>query len=199
MPDRYESPDAALRLLMEGNLRFVEDRSIAPNVSGQRRAELAQGQAPFASVLGCADSRVPLEIVFDRGLGDLFVVRTAGQVVGPAVLGSLEFGANVLNIPLIFVLGHERCGAVQAAMDAGGKPEAPGAIGSLIEAIAPAVASADPSAPDPLDAAVRANVENVVWQLGDSPILSGLLAQGRLRIVGGRYELATGRVEVTVG
>jgi len=112
------SPDEALSWLVEGNERYAQARLERPNQGADRRAVLAQGQHPFATIFGCSDSRVPVELVFDRGLGDLFVVRTAGHVVDRAVLGSIQFGVKELEVPLIMVLGHEGCGAVAAAVDA---------------------------------------------------------------------------------
>src|SRR5882757_11398177 len=111
-------PDQALRLLLAGNRRFVLGRREHPNQDAARRTETAPGQRPFAVLFGCSDSRLAAEIIFDRGLGDLFVVRTAGHVIGPEVLGSIEYGVTVLGTPLIAVLGHDTCGAVGAAMRA---------------------------------------------------------------------------------
>lgn len=190
-----KTPDEALARLMEGNERFVADKTIDPNQSPARRAELAKGQKPFATVLSCVDSRVPPEIVFDRGLGDLFVIRTAGQVVDKAVLGSIEFGAEELGIPLIVVMGHEKCGAVTAAIETlekGGK--APGAIEYLVEGIAPAVKAVKGKKGDLLDNAVQANVDNSVAVLKKSKILAHLLETGKIKIVGARYDLDTGVV-----
>ncbi len=191
--------DEALQILKEGNQRYVANKTIDPNQSEARRVEVAQGQNPFATILGCVDSRVPPEIVFDRGLGDLFVIRTAGQVIDQAVLGSIEFGAFELGIPLIFVLGHEKCGAVNATIEAlEQNAQADGSIGVLVEGIQPAVESVRSQPGDLLDNAVNANVELGVARLKESPILAELLEQGKLKIVGGRYDLDTGAVEITV-
>jgi len=182
---------------MEGNGRFVSDKTIDPNQSTSRRAELAKGQKPFATILSCVDSRVPPEIVFDRGLGDLFVIRTAGQVVDKAVLGSIEFGAEELGIPLIVVMGHEKCGAVKATIDTlekGGK--APGAIEYLVEGIAPAVKAVKGKKGDLLDNAVQANVDVSVAALKKSRILTHLVEEGKIKIVGARYDLDSGKVEL---
>lgn len=191
------SPDEALQRLKEGNQRYVANKTVDPNQSENRRIELAQGQHPFATILGCVDSRVPPELVFDRGLGDLFVIRSAGQAIDRAVLGSIEYGAAELNIPLILVLGHEKCGAVKATVEAvENHTQAPGSIEYLVDAIEPAVERAKAQAGDLLDNAVRANVENNVAQLKESAILAGLLKDGKLQIVGGRYDLDTGSVEI---
>lgn len=194
-----KSADEALQRLMEGNRRYVADKTVDPNQTEARRVEVAQGQKPFATILGCVDSRVPPEIVFDRGLGDLFVIRTAGQVIDRAVLGSIEFGAFELGIPLILVLGHEKCGAVHATIEAlEHNAEAEGSIGSLVEGIQPAVEAVRDQPGDLLDNAVRANVELVVRHLKESPILAELLEHGKVQIAGGRYDLDTGAVEITV-
>ena len=135
-----ETPEEAITRLLEGNARFVRGKSTTINESAQRRSKIAQRQRPFATIFSCVDSRVPPELVFDRGLGDLFVIRTAGNVVDSAVMGSLEYGAYELEIPLLLVLGHKGCGAVKATMEtikSGGKAE--GSIAYLVEAIRPAV------------------------------------------------------------
>jgi carbonic anhydrase len=186
------SADEALARLKAGNERFVSGQVIHPNASAERRAEVAKGQKPFVIVVGCSDSRVGPEVVFDQGLGDLFVVRTAGNVVDDVALGSIEYAAEHFGVPVIFVLGHTRCGAVAAAV-AGG--EAPGHVGSIVEKIKPAVEETKGKEGDAVDNAVRANVRNVVSQLrGAGPILSGLVKAGKLRVVGGCYDLDTGKV-----
>lgn len=184
--------DEALARLKAGNERFVSGHVIHPNGGADRRAEVAKGQMPYAIVVGCSDSRVGPEVVFDQGLGDLFVVRTAGNVVDDVALGSIEYAAEHFGVPVIFVLGHTRCGAVAAAV-AGG--ESPGHVGSIVEKIKPAVEETKGKEGDAVDNAVRANVRNVVNQLrGAGPILSGLVKSGKLRVVGGCYDLETGRV-----
>jgi carbonic anhydrase len=191
---------SALRELLEGNARYVAARMTRPDQTAERRAEVAAAQHPFAVIFGCSDSRVPAEIVFDQGLGDLFVVRVAGPVIDDAVLGSLEFAALELKVPLILVLGHERCGAVTAALaavDQGTTP--PGHITALVDAITPAVKRAKGRSGDALDNAVRANVELVVEKLRTSrQVLAGQVSSGKLRIVGARYDLEAGRVDVIV-
>jgi carbonic anhydrase len=192
-----KSPEEALQRLIEGNARFVQNKTIDPNQSATRRVGIANSQAPFAQILGCVDSRVPPELVFDRGLGDLFVIRTAAQVIDDAVLGSLEFGVAELAIPLLVVMGHERCGAVKAAIESIEQNHtAPGSIAALVEAIRPAVEETAGTTGDHLDLAVRANIENVVERLSTSAILSAALASGKLRIIGARYDLDSGIVEL---
>ena len=186
--------DEAIARLKAGNERFVTGQLIHPNAGADRRAEVAKGQKPYAIVVGCSDSRVGPEVVFDQGLGDLFVVRTAGNVVDDVALGSIEYAAEHFGVPVVFVLGHTRCGAVAAAV-AGG--EAPGHVGSIVEKIKPAVEESKGKEGDAVDNAVRANVRDVVNQLrGAGPVLSGLVKAGKLRVVGGCYDLDTGRVQV---
>jgi carbonic anhydrase len=190
--------DEALQRLLDGNRRFVADVARAPNRTVERRVEVAGGQNPFALVLGCIDSRVPPEIVFDQGLGDLFVPRVAGPVVDGAIEGSIEFAAGVFGVPLVFVLGHTECGAIKATADAvrtGG--EAAGRIADLVALLGPAVMAARDEPGDLVVNAIRANVRLVVAQLKtEEPVLRPLVEAGSLRIVGGVYDLETGAVEV---
>ena len=190
--------DEALRLLIEGNRRWAAGQALLPNQGLARRSELTTGQHPFAIVVSCVDSRVPPEIVFDQGLGDLLVIRTAGHVLDSAAVGSIEYGAEELNIPLVVVLGHEKCGAVTAAIETiEHHGVAPGQIGTLVDGIRPAVERTAGQSGDRLDNAVRANTVITVDNLrAMAPILTDLLAHGTLRIVGGRYDLATGLVEL---
>lgn len=188
------SPDAALRRLIDGNKRFVQEKRQNPNQSRLRLQETAVAQYPFAAILGCADSRVPAEIVFDQGLGDLFVVRLAGNVISPTAVGSLEFATAVLGSQLIVVLGHERCGAVSAAVK--GDP-LPGRIGTFVEDIKPAVARVKNKSGDPVDNAVVANVQYQVELLQETSImLAQMITEGKLKVVGGRYDLDTGEVRI---
>jgi carbonic anhydrase len=189
----------ALKRLVEGNKRYATVKSEDYNESKSRRAEVAKGQHPFAIILGCVDSRVPPELVFDRGLGDLFVIRTAGQVLDKAVLGSLEFGVAELKIPLMMVLGHEKCGAVSATIEAVEKNAAPEAeIGFLVNSLRPALEKAKGMSGDKVDNVVKANVEIIVSQLKNTPILAEAVKHGALKIVGARYDLDTGLVGITV-
>jgi carbonic anhydrase len=189
----------ALNELLAGNERFQSGHSRHPHESKARRQELEEGQHPMATFFGCVDSRVPDEVVLDQGLGDLFTVRTAGHVVDSAVLGSLEFGVHELGIPLIMVLGHERCGAVAAAIDAVvGGLSVPGAIGHLVAAIRPAVEGTRGilEAPLRLDAAVRRHTRTTAAALLDrSPILATAVDEGRLGVVAAHYGLHSGEVQ----
>lgn len=191
-------PDQALTLLKEGNARFVTDAPIHGPQDRAQRLAIARGQTPFAVIVGCSDSRVPPELLFDRGLGELFIVRNAGNTINAAAFGSIEYAVAELGIPLIVVLGHERCGAVQAAV-AMVKDDAtfPGGIGQMIEPILPAVLHAQHQEGDLLDNAMRENVRGIVMRLRTSPepILLEPLEAGRLRIVGARYDLDDGTVD----
>lgn len=195
--ESVKSPEEALARLLAGNLRYAEDHTLSINESSQRRVEVAQGQHPYATIFSCVDSRVPPELVFDRGLGDLFVIRTAGHVIDHAVLGSLEFGAAELKIPLIMVLGHAKCGAVNATLEAvENHTEAPNDIAYLVDHIAPAIELAAEREGDPLSNCIKANVELTVKELQQSSILADAIAQGQLMIVGAQYNLETGMVEL---
>lgn len=187
-------PAEALAKLKAGNKRFVSGRMQHPHQNAGRRMEVAKGQHPFAIVLACADSRLGPEVLFDQGLGDVFVVRVAGNVLNDENIGSIEYGVEHLGAPLIVVLGHERCGAVAAAKDtiaAGGR--APGHIQSLVKAIKPAV---DQTVGQDAEATGAANVRNVVAALQQSkPILHGSIASGKFAVVGAYYDLDSGKVE----
>jgi len=191
----------ALHELIAGNERFVQGRLLHPRQSGQRRAELAEKQEPFAVVLGCADSRVPPEVLFDQGLGDLFAVRVAGNTAAePVVLGSIEYAAEHLGSVLVMVLGHESCGAVKAAIAAVTEgADEPGSIGDVVAPIVPVVKGVSDEAPDLsaedlLSRSIRANVERNVEELKRVPLLSHLIEDGKLKIVGAEYEFHSGRV-----
>ena len=186
------SADVALAKLLEGNRRFVADRHDNSSRSPQRRAELTTTQKPYAVIVSCSDSRVGPEVVFDQGLGDIFVIRTAGEVLDAPGLGSIEYAVEHLGSPLIVVLGHQRCGAVVAAV---ASDQAPGHIDSLVKAIHPAVVETKGQPGDHVDNAVRANVRRVVRQLKNSkPILAEFSQAGKVRIVGAYYDLDTGAV-----
>jgi carbonic anhydrase len=187
------TPDDALQTLLDGNDRFVKVRRRNPNQNQSRLREVAKGQNPFASILGCADSRVPSEMVFDQGLGDLFVCRVAGNVATPEEIGSLEFGSLVLGSKVILVLGHERCGAVDATIKGA---QVPGQIGSLLAAIKPGVEKSEGQPGDRLENACKANVLMQIENLKSSPVLSELIKNGKLKIVGGYYDLDTGKVSL---
>lgn len=186
-----------LQRLLEGNARFAAGTAIRPDQAVARRTEVAQEQNPFAIIFGCVDSRVPPEIVFDQGLGDLFIVRTAGQVLDEASLGSLEFGVAELHIPLLMVLGHQRCGAVSASITAiDTHEEPPGSIKVLVDYIRPAVLAAQGTGTARLDNAVRINVNNTVKQLHQSSLLADAVRSGKLTLVGAYYSLDTGKVSL---
>jgi carbonic anhydrase len=189
---RSVSPDEALQKLLRGNQRFVNGKRENPNQSKTRLMETSVAQYPYASILGCADSRVPSEIVFDQGLGDLFVVRVAGNVGSQTAIGSLEFASAVLGSQLIVVLGHAKCGAVLAAIK---NEPLPGRIGIFVEEIKPAVESVRQKTGDLEKNSIIANVQyQVKGLLESSTILGGLVKQGKLKIVGGIYDLGTGKV-----
>lgn len=184
--------DFVLAELKTGNGRHVAHRYQHPHETHDRMRQLVSGQHPHAEILSCSDSRVPPEIVFDQGLGDLFIVRVAGNVATDSELGSLEYGAEHLHVPLIVVLGHESCGAVTAAVQSGA---AEGHIATLVELIKPAVEKTRGMSGDPVANAVRMNVELVVKQLRSStPILSEMVAHGKVKIVGAVYSIETGSV-----
>jgi carbonic anhydrase len=190
------TPDAALNLLVEGNARYVANQPRDRDFSAGR-ASRTLGQAPFAAILGCADSRIAPELAFDQNPGDLFVVRVAGNFVTPDGLGSLEFGAAVLGTKLIMVLGHTSCGAVKATVEALQKENAlPGQIANLVRAMKPGIAPIlNQSGGDLEQQAIIANVRHNVEQLKlAKPILAEMAAKNELRVVGGVYDLATGKV-----
>jgi carbonic anhydrase len=191
------NPDTALQRLIEGNARFVRGEPLQQSPSPRQLADLTQAQSPFATILGCSDSRVPPEMVFDQGLGDLFIVRVAGNVVSTEILGSLGYALAHLHTSLFVVLGHEGCGAVQAALKMKFHRQAePGKVGELLAVILPGIVGINPSSPGEMQwqHAVEANVRWSVRQLAAAPGVSDLLAEGRIRIVGAIYELATGCV-----
>jgi carbonic anhydrase len=190
------NPDEALKRLIQGNARFVSGHltHAGPEEIAEARGAVSKSQSPFAVIVGCSDSRVGPEIVFDQGVGDLFVVRTAGEVVDAAALGSIEYAVRHLGSSLILVLGHEHCGAVAAAV-AGAKE--PGHIGAVLDAIEPAVKKTKGQPGDPVENAVRAQALDVAKQLRDAkPILAELAESGKLKIVAARYDLSTGKIEL---
>lgn len=187
------SADSALNSLKQGNKRFVEGKSVKPHQDLQRIKEVSSGQKPFAIIVGCSDSRVPSEIIFDQGLGDLFIVRTAGQVSTFASWGSIEFGNAVLGANLIVVMGHTKCGAVAAACQI---PDVPGHIVTLINAIKPAAQLAKIQTGNEVENAVKINVAMQVQQLENlEPVLTKAVQNTSLKIVGAVYNLETGNVE----
>lgn len=197
MSEPHPTPQEALDLLLAGNRRWVGGSASGPHQSADRRQALAEGQAPFAAVFSCTDSRVPPELVFDCGLGDLFVVRTAGSTVDELVLGSIEYGLRALGTPLILVLGHTGCGAVQATIAKlqNGEP-APGHIASIANALEPAYEVAAQQPGDLPDNMMRAQTTLTVERLRCDRSIKERLEEGTLMVVGGRYDLASGQVDI---
>lgn len=196
-PTAQLTPDQALQKLKDGNACFVADQPAEADISRARRLELAQGQQPFATLVGCSDSRVGPEQLFGAGLGELFIVRTAGNNVDTAGMGSVEYSVVALSVPLIVVLGHEKCGAVAAAADVVTKDaKFPGSIAPMIAPIIPAVLAAQrQGGGDLVEASVEENVRRVVARLqGGEVVLQDALEQGALKVVGAVYSLATGEV-----
>ncbi|MBL6082383.1 carbonic anhydrase [Belnapia sp. T18] len=192
------TPDQALALLKTGNAEYQHGTHYILAHGRQRRAELAKGQAPFAVLVGCSDSRVSPELLFGRGLGELFIVRNAGNTVDTTALGSIEYGVGVLGCPLVVVLGHEGCGAVAAAMQVVERDGTfPGVIGELVQPIVPAVLAARrEDGKISLDDAVVANARRVARRLHtQSPVLQAAISQQRLKIVAARYDLDDGDVK----
>lgn len=190
------TPDEALALLEKGNAEFLTDAPYRRTDTRARRLEIAAAQAPFAVLVGCSDSRVSPELLFGRGLGELFIIRVAGNTADLAALGSVEYAVSQLGVPLVVVLGHERCGAVAAALAVVERNATfPGRIGDMVEPIIPAVLSARTDDGILLHDAVIANIERVVVSLRQSsPLLQEREEAGKLRIVGAIYDLDDGRV-----
>jgi carbonic anhydrase len=191
------SPQHALQGLMEGNARFVSQPQVCEIDLAQQRAKVAGSQAPWATILSCADSRVPPELVFGgRGLGELFVARNAGNLADTATIGTLEYGAAVLGSPLIVVLGHTHCGAVKAACDVVTKNATfPGSIGPMIDPIIPSALAVRDRSDDFVANATRESVRRTVNRLANSSaVLADLIEAGKLQILGGIYDLETGKV-----
>ncbi len=195
------SPVASWAELLAGNLRYASDHPQAPRRDQARRTRVVSGQFPFALVFGCADSRVPAEILFDQGLGDLFVIRTAGHVLGPGELGSLEYAVDTLNVPLIAVLAHDGCGAVGAAIsvtDSGQMPD--GHVRGLLEGIIPAVRAARDAGMTTPGEIESAHARAVMSQIPQrSPIVAARLAAGTLALVTLKYQLADGTARLIDG
>lgn len=196
-PRTKMTPDEALQTLKEGNRNFLTDAPFRRELGRDRRMDLAKGQTPFAVLVSCSDSRVPPELLFGRGLGELFIVRNAGNTLDTTAIGSIEYGVLELGVPLVVVLGHQKCGAVEAAVQVVRENATfPGAIGQMIEPIIPAVLAVRDQEGDILDNAVRQNVRRTVARLRKSEaLLEEPLETGRLRIVGARYDLDSGEVD----
>ncbi len=205
-----KSPAKAWEEMLRGNARFIDGTPQHPRQDVERRTELAHAQFPDAALFGCSDSRLAAEIIFDKGLGDLFVVRNAGQVISDSVVGSLEYAVGVLHVPLIVVLGHDECGAVRAAIDSQGKDAAPlpPHIASLIAKIAPAVrrvavasGAVDASTAEPQEVGREHLRDTIAELLRSSELISDAVAAGTLAVVGANYRLLEGRAvpDVIVG
>jgi carbonic anhydrase len=202
-PSTALTPDQILAKLLMGNKRFIKGETLNPRRKPEEFAKLEEGQSPMAVIVGCADSRVAPELIFDQGVGDLFVVRVAGNVIGGAgaiVKGSIEYAVAELGVSLILVLGHSKCGAVKAALkhiDA--KDNLPGQIDDLVSLIKPAVSKTKGDKGDALENAIKANVDIGVKRLQQlQPIVAGPVKEGKVKVVGGVYDLRTGSVEIIV-
>jgi carbonic anhydrase len=204
------TPAQAWLEMARGNERFVAGEPLHPRQDVERRAEVASGQEPIAALFGCSDSRLSAEIIFDKGIGDLFVIRNAGQVISESVVGSLEYAVAVLHVPLIVVLGHDSCGAVRAAIDSqtADAPALPAHIENLISRIVPAVrrvagtdgafnaqGEIDPSMVDSRDVGREHLRDTITELLEESELISDAIAAGTLAIVGANYSLVVGRAE----
>lgn len=184
----------ALQVLLDGNKRFAAMKQAHPNQDKDRRDEVRGGQKPFAIIVGCSDSRIPPEILFDQGIGDLFIIRLAGNIVDDTALGSVEYAADHLGTRLVVVLGHAKCGAVTAAAKGG---EAHGHIGSIVQLIAPAVDRVRDASGDLIDNAIKENARLVAATIASSkPILSKMVDEGKIAVVPAYYDIDTGVVEL---
>lgn len=189
------TPDGALQRLMAGNERLLANKTLHVQTLDSIRLH-AEGQAPYAQVFGCADSRVPVEAIFDEDFGDVFVTRTAGNVLSEPTIGTIEYGVAALNTPLIVVLGHQSCGAVKAAVDAMKDPSKmpAGALGALVSALVPAAQEVKDRGADIYSAALEAHIRKTVETLQASPVIKTAVSAGKLRVVGASYDLATAKV-----
>jgi carbonic anhydrase len=198
---RPETPQAAWDALVDGNHRFVSGDPAHPRQDIERREALAEKQRPFAALFGCADSRLSAEIIFDVGLGDLFVVRNAGQVIAETIIGSLEFSVEVLGVPLILVLGHDECGAIRATMAAiDGTLKSEGEfIHNLVERIRPTVIAANESGKHEIDDITELHIQDTINELVTrSKLISDAVKVGKLAVVGANYKLALGEIHPIV-
>jgi carbonic anhydrase len=193
IPNRDLTTDQALRKLLAGNYRFVCRRTNNPNQSIDRLNELSNEQKPFATILGCSDSRAPLEVIFDQGLGDLFVIRVAGNVVTPSELASIEYGVSILQTKVLMVLGHSLCGAVQAALTGG---HLIGHLNTLTDLIQPAIARSSRQPGNVFEAGVRENILLQTDRLRQSSVIAQRLDEKQLKLVGGYFDFKTGDVSI---
>ena len=188
--------EAALQKLVDGNGRFANGKAIHPNQTQERLVEVSGGQKPFAVIVGCSDSRIPPEIIFDQGLGDLFVIRVAGNVVDDVALGSIEYAVSHLGTQLVVVLGHGKCGAVSATVQGG---EIHGHIGSIVKAIIPAVEKAKGQTGDLIDNVIKANAALVAGKIiSTGPVLSNLVNDNKIKIVSAYYNIESGVVDIII-
>ncbi|MBF0119710.1 MAG: carbonic anhydrase [Desulfobacterales bacterium] len=187
------TPEKALMILKEGNNRFANGRSNHPNQNAERRKKLKTGQYPFAAIISCSDSRVPLEIIFDQGIGDLFIIRDAGNIIDDMALGGIEYAIKYLESKIIIVLGHDKCGAVAATLKGG---KVPGHIAKIVEQIQPAVDKAKKLSGDTLANAIKENVLlNVTKVETSEPIIKEFVHKNKIKVVGGIYCFDTGKVD----
>lgn len=189
------SPDAAKQLLIDGNERFIAGKPLSKDLSSTKRMDLMDGQHPFAVIVSCSDSRVPPELLFDQALGDLFVIRVAGNVITPVELGSVEYAVEHLKTPLVIVLGHEECGAVTAAVQGG---EAHGSIAAIISKIKPAANEAKAmglNGKDLIEKSVELNTKNAVTDISGSAIIKEGVASKKVKILGAKYDLDEGTLK----
>jgi carbonic anhydrase len=185
------TPEKALQNLVEGNQRFSKDQSLHLDRTSERRQELVSKQTPYAVIVGCSDSRVAPEIIFDQGIGDLFIVRVAGNVVGPLEIDSVEYSVIYLNSSLVMVLGHENCGAVGAVIDGNTKD-----VEAVAELIQPAADATKMQKENRLENTIKLNAKRMAEQMRNSPPLKGLIAKKKLAIVAAYYNFHTGKVEL---
>lgn len=192
MKQQYDNP--ALKRLMDGNVRYVNGTLEHPHTDSTHRKELVGGQKPFAAILGCSDSRVPLEMIFDQGLGDIFVIRVAGNVANEVTIASVEFAVSELNVPLVMVIGHEKCGAVTAAAS---EKTYDGYLHNLIDHIRPSIRRAGGVEGELVENAIRINAQIMAQTLIDrSDLIANAANTQQTKIVSAYYHLETGRVEV---
>ena len=199
-----KTPREAWQAMLDGNHRFVTGELAHPRQDIDRREALAQKQTPFAALFGCADSRLSAEIIFDVGLGDFFVVRNAGQVIGETILGSLEYAVEVLGVPIILVLGHDECGAIRATIDdVQGNMNANGAfIHKLVDQIRPTVLAANAQGKHEIDEVTELHVQDTINEmLTSSKLIADAVKAGKLAVVGANYKLTLGEIHpiVTIG
>jgi len=202
--NRPQTPAEAWEAMLEGNQRFVTDNPSHERQDFGRRTELAKEQKPFAALFGCSDSRLSAEIIFDVGLGDLFVVRNAGQVIAETILGSLEYAVEVLGVPLILVLGHDECGAIRATMNSTEGQTMPQGefIHNLVERITPTVLAAKANGLNEIDKITAVHIKHTIDELiARSTLIADRIESGKLAVVGANYKLALGEIQeiVTIG